>query len=63
MTVGLANGAPACFEMATDTGGREDPRTGSSERIVLAHCTGTRPHCAWWGNGAPACFEMALGGS
>jgi hypothetical protein len=39
------------------------PRTGASERIVLAHYAGTRPHCAWSGNGAPACFEMALGGS
>jgi hypothetical protein len=25
------------------------PRTGASERIVLAHCAGTRPGCAWWG--------------
>ncbi len=25
-------------------------RTGASEWIVLAHCTGTRPGCVWWGN-------------
>ena len=39
------------------------PGLGSVSGIVLAHCTGTRPHCVWWGNGAPDCFEMALGGS
>jgi hypothetical protein len=39
------------------------PRTRASERIVLVHCTGTRPYYAWWGNGDPACFKMTLGGS
>jgi hypothetical protein len=27
-----------------------NPRTGTSERIVLTHCTGTRPGFGWWGN-------------
>ena len=26
------------------------PRTGASERIVLAHYAATRPGCVWWGN-------------
>jgi hypothetical protein len=56
-----------------DTSGREEgltgglapgePRTGVSERIVLTHCSDTRPYCDWWGNGALACFEKSLGGS
>jgi hypothetical protein len=40
------------------------PRTGTSERIALAHRVDTRPDCAWWGN-VCSCFlkDVALGGT
>jgi hypothetical protein len=44
--------------------GRISPWTGSSERIVLTHCTDTQPGCSWWGNAFLLLVlkNLALGG-